>query len=221
MFHPFYVRHTDKESGGSVYDGEWKAASNLLAGDILQKIDGSTVYVTEVTVEKLPEIINVYNLEIEDLHTYYVADGVLVHNQYENDSSPKVDETSYGKSSSKIGDFSNLEGSSVDDILDRIPDEAVLRDLKPVEGGATEGFEFKWVSNEQTYRVRVHNADPSAPKESNANNGWIVRIQRGRQFFDPTINDFREARYFNNNGPYFDETIVNNTHIPIKNPYGN
>ena len=84
MFHPFYVRHSDKESGGSVYDGEWKAASNLLAGDVLQKIDGSTVYVTEVTVEKLPEIINVYNLEIEDLHTYYVADGVLVHNGCNN-----------------------------------------------------------------------------------------------------------------------------------------
>ena len=33
-----------------------------------------------MAVEKLPEIINVYNFEIEDLHTYYVADGVLVHN---------------------------------------------------------------------------------------------------------------------------------------------
>ena len=93
MFHPFYVRHTDQESGGSAYDGEWKAASNLLAGDVLQKMDGTTVYVTEVTVEKLPEIINVYNLEIEDLHTYYVADGVLVHNKYsQNDKSPNVDE---------------------------------------------------------------------------------------------------------------------------------
>ena len=101
MFHPFYVRHSDKESGGSVYDGEWKAASNLLAGDVLQKIDGSTVYVTEVTVEKLPEIINVYNLEIEDLHTYYVADGVLVHNQYETNGSQSDSETSYGKSSGK------------------------------------------------------------------------------------------------------------------------
>ena len=93
MFHPFYVRHSDKESGGSVYDGEWKAASNLLAGDVLQKIDGSTVYVTEVTVEKLPEIINVYNLEIEDLHTYYVADGVLVHNQYETNGSQSDSES--------------------------------------------------------------------------------------------------------------------------------
>ncbi|MBQ3665373.1 MAG: hypothetical protein II919_04640, partial [Lachnospiraceae bacterium] len=65
----------------------------LLAGDVLQKMDGSTVYVTEVTVEKLPEIINVYNLEIEDLHTYYVADGMLVHNEYsQNDKSPNVDE---------------------------------------------------------------------------------------------------------------------------------
>ena len=97
MFHPFYVRHTDQESGGSAYDGEWKAASNLLAGDVLQKIDGSTVYVTEVTVEKLPKIINVYNLEIEDLHTYYVADGVLVHNNCnENDKSPNVDEGGSG-----------------------------------------------------------------------------------------------------------------------------
>ena len=97
MFHPFYVRHSDKESGGSVYDGEWKAASNLLAGDVLQKIDGSTVYVTEVTVEKLPEIINVYNLEIEDLHTYYVADGVLVHNECKkSDKSQNVDDGGRG-----------------------------------------------------------------------------------------------------------------------------
>ena len=31
-------------------------------------------------------------------------------------------ETSYGKSSGKIGDFTELEGSTVDEILDRIPD---------------------------------------------------------------------------------------------------
>ena len=69
-------------------------------------------------------------------------------------------DNSGGGSKSKIGDFTNLEGSTVDDILDRIPDEATLRELYPVEGGATEGFEFKWVQDGQTYRVRVHNADP-------------------------------------------------------------
>ncbi len=128
-------------------------------------------------------------------------------------------ETSYGKSSDKIGDFTNLECSTVDDILDRIPDDAVLRELRPVQGGATEGFEFKWTWNGQTYRVRVHNSDPSAPVGTNAYNGWVVRVQRGKWYYDPTINDFREAKYFNPTGPFFDETIVNNTHIPIHNPY--
>ena len=132
-----------------------------------------------------------------------------------------VGETSYGTSSEKIGDFTELEGSTVDEILDRIPDEAVLRELYPVQGGATEGFEFKWVQNGQTYRVRVHNADPSAPVGSNAYNGWVVRVQRGRRYFDPTINDFREAKYFNPNGPDYDEVIINDTHIPILDPYQN
>ena len=49
-----------------------------------------------------------------------------------------------------------------------------MRELYPVQGGATEGFEFKWVQNGQTYRVRVHNVDPSAPVGSNAYNGWVV-----------------------------------------------
>ncbi len=129
--------------------------------------------------------------------------------------------TSYGKSSGKIGDFTELEGSTVDEILDRIPDEAVLRELYPVQGGATEGFEFKWVQNGQTYRVRVHNVDPSAPVGSNAYNGWVVRAQRGRRYFDPTINDFREAKYFNPNGPDYDEVIINDTHISILVPYQN
>ena len=129
--------------------------------------------------------------------------------------------TSYGKSSGKIGDFTELEGSTVDEILDRTPDEAVLRELYPVQGGATEGFEFKWVQNGQTYRVRVHNVDPSAPVGSNAYNGWVVRAQRGRRYFDPTINDFREAKYFNPNGPDYDEVIINDTHIPILDPYQN
>lgn len=49
----------------------------------------------------------------------------------------------------------------------------------------------------------------------------FVRVQRGRRYFDPTMNDFREAKYFNPNGPDFDEVIVNDTHIPIMNPNQN
>ena len=123
-----------------------------------------------------------------------------------------------GSEIKKAGDFTNLKGSSVNEILTRIPDEAVSRKLHPVEGGATEGVEYKWVHDGQTYRVRIHNADPSAPKGSNASQGWIVRVQRGRQYFDYTINDFQPAKFTNPNGDFFDETIMNNTHIPILDP---
>lgn len=104
-------------------------------------------------------------------------------------------------------------------MLDRIPDEAVLRELRPIEGGVTEGFEFSWNQDGKTYRVRVHNEDPGAPAGSNVASGWVVRVQRGKRFYDYTINDFREAKYTNTGGPFFDDNIMNNTHIPILDPY--
>ena len=73
MFHPFYVKNEDGT-------GQWKAASNLKAGDELLSEDGNKVKVSEVKVEKLAEEITVYNLELDEVHTYYVALGVLVHN---------------------------------------------------------------------------------------------------------------------------------------------
>ena len=73
MFHPFYVKNEDGT-------GQWKAASNLEAGDELLTEDGKKVFVSEVRVEKLEEEITVYNLELDEVHTYYVAGGVLVHN---------------------------------------------------------------------------------------------------------------------------------------------
>lgn len=79
MFHPFYVKSIVEENG-SRYNGEWKAASNLIAGDKLLTEDGRVVYVERVRIERLTENIAVYNLEIGELHTYFVADGVLIHN---------------------------------------------------------------------------------------------------------------------------------------------
>ena len=73
MFHPFYVKNEDGT-------GEWKAASNLKACDELLSEDGKKVKISEVKVEKLAEEITVYNLELDEVHTYYVAGGVLVHN---------------------------------------------------------------------------------------------------------------------------------------------
>lgn len=87
MFHPFYVKNEDGT-------GQWKAASNLEAGDELLTEDGKKVFVSEVRVEKLEEEITVYNLELDEVHTYYVALGVLVHNmcakKKKDDDGPNV-----------------------------------------------------------------------------------------------------------------------------------
>ena len=69
--HPFYV-----EGKG------WCAAAELEDGDVLRTQDGETETVEGVQIEQLNEAVKVYNLEIEDSHTYYVsADEVLVHNE--------------------------------------------------------------------------------------------------------------------------------------------
>ncbi len=69
--HPFYT-----EGKG------WCAASELEEGDVLHTQDGKTETVASVETETLDEPVKVYNLEIEDSHTYYVSvNGVLVHNE--------------------------------------------------------------------------------------------------------------------------------------------
>lgn len=68
--HPFYA-----EGKG------WCAASGLEDGDILHAQDGSAVMVKDVEARQLDEAVKVYNLEIEEYHTYYVSGReVLVHN---------------------------------------------------------------------------------------------------------------------------------------------
>ena len=52
---------------------------------------GDEVEVTDLELEKLAEPITVFNLEVEDFHTYFVGEyGVLVHNKYhKHHSDPK------------------------------------------------------------------------------------------------------------------------------------
>ncbi|MBQ3782115.1 MAG: hypothetical protein II838_01570 [Lachnospiraceae bacterium] len=95
MFHPFYVKNVKNEDG----TGEWKAASNLKAGDELLSEDGKKVKVSEVKVEKLAEEITVYNLELDEVHTYYVAGGVLVHNMCATDNDSDTSDSEGGKNS--------------------------------------------------------------------------------------------------------------------------
>ena len=77
--HPFYVVNESNDLDSESI-GTWISAGELHKGDILKTPDGKIVTIEKIRIEKLTETIKVYNLEIEDLHTYYVAKGVLVHN---------------------------------------------------------------------------------------------------------------------------------------------
>ena len=83
--HPFYV----------IGKG-WVTAGELKAGDEVYRLDGSKAVVTGSELERLDEPIKVYNLEVEDYHTYFVGDvPVLVHN-YESDDVKRMNLTDAG-----------------------------------------------------------------------------------------------------------------------------
>ena len=55
------------------------AAGNLAVGDGIQAISGDARIVTGLVLEKLDKPISVYNLDVEDFHSYFVGSGVMVH----------------------------------------------------------------------------------------------------------------------------------------------
>lgn len=68
--HPFYVPVKG-----------WTDAVNLRADDILVLVNGEYVIVEKVQHEILEAPVTVYNFQVEDFHTYFVASSaVLVHN---------------------------------------------------------------------------------------------------------------------------------------------
>ena len=68
--HPFYV----------IGEG-WVAAGDLSAGDEIYLLNGSSAFITGSDFEELDEIIQVYNLEVEGFHSYFVGENsILVHN---------------------------------------------------------------------------------------------------------------------------------------------
>jgi RHS repeat-associated protein len=68
--HPFWV-----EGHG------WTLAGALAAGDVLELASGQRAAIVSVTREELSSPVDVYNIEVADYHTYFVASvGVWVHN---------------------------------------------------------------------------------------------------------------------------------------------
>ena len=73
----------------------------LRAGDILVLVNGDYVVVEKVQHEILEAPVTVYNFQVEDYHTYFVASGVLVHNSCNHNSKWNLERRNYWKNSAK------------------------------------------------------------------------------------------------------------------------
>ena len=80
----------------------WTDAAHLRAGDILVLVNGEYVVVEKVQHELLESPVKVYNFQVEDYHTYYVATGVLVHNSCNHGSEWNSERNRYWKNTSKV-----------------------------------------------------------------------------------------------------------------------
>jgi hypothetical protein len=119
----------------------------------------------------------------------------------------------------RVGDFSDISGKPIQEVLSRIPEGATMRRLTPVEGGSQVGVEYKWVDkNGITNRLRIHDPDLSAPAGSNAREGWIVRYQVGGKYYDPKTGGFQPRNHHKPESPHYNPEAANDTHIPIQTP---
>ena len=68
----------------------WIEAGQILSKDKVMMKDGSLEEVTQTDDVALTEAVNVYNFEVADWHTYFVGQGILVHNQSTNGCSEAI-----------------------------------------------------------------------------------------------------------------------------------
>lgn len=86
--HPFYIFNAEDDRRPVLYEsaridkeGKWICAQGLKIGDQILTSDGTCAIIDKIQVEQLEKPETTYNFEVEDYHTYYVADSkVLVHN---------------------------------------------------------------------------------------------------------------------------------------------
>lgn len=118
----------------------------------------------------------------------------------------------------RIGDFSNLKGADPKEILAAIPPDAKQLPWTQIEGGAKDGSKYAWIDKDGArWKLRMHGPDPGAPEGSNSSKGWIVRIQRDKQYMDSS-GSFHRKNLLNRRSLRYNKAVANDTHIPIQTP---
>ncbi len=124
--HPFYVMGKG-----------WVAAGDLVEGDEVYNLDGTTSTILGSEIEVLDEPVLVYNLEVEDLHSYFVGCvPTLAHNECTNYDLYACGRDG-GNPSGRPKDFNLNKDASLDTIINK--------DMKPpnsnYEYGGASAFE--------------------------------------------------------------------------------
>ncbi|MEV8534016.1 putative T7SS-secreted protein [Streptomyces sp. NPDC051211] len=107
------------------------------------------------------------------------------------------------------------------DPLSIVPKHANMRILTPdPNGGAQKGVEYHWYDKQtgNVVRLRVHDADGTAPPGSNAANGDVYRISIGGRYQDEAGNLYHRNVH-KDQSPHFDPEAANRTHIPWPSAY--
>ncbi|MET3986658.1 putative T7SS-secreted protein [Streptomyces sp. PvR034] len=106
----------------------------------------------------------------------------------------------------------NLQGKNP---LDIVPEDATVRTLTPdPNGGAQKGVEYKWMDDVtgNTVRLRIHDADTTAPAGSNAASGDIYRISIGGRYQDES-GTLHHRQVHNPRSEHHNPAAANDTHI--------
>lgn len=164
-YHPFYV----EERG-------WVFAAELKAGDVLHTGDGRTETVKTVCTGELDEPVKVYNLEVEDYHTYYVSEAkVLVHNKCGKKDADKDNGGNVNKPTSQ----NQMQNQMQNQVKKGQAPKEVNRVDKPHVEGQQPHIHFK-DGTSLNQDGTIHDAHNGIPILSNkvvdwlTNNGWEV-----------------------------------------------
>ena len=130
-----------------------------------------------------------------------------------------LQELKTGADLDKIGDFSDMTGATMQELMSRVPSDATVRKIVPSEKGSQVGFEYKWYDdNGIRNRLRGHDPDLKAPANSNASEGWVFRLERSGSYYDPVTDQFKHPNSNNIRSSFYDKDAANNTHIPMATP---
>jgi hypothetical protein len=77
-----------------------------------------------------------------------------------------------------VSDFTGIEGSTVEDIISRVPSDWTMLPQK-------QGMGVRFVDKQGVERLRLHGSSKAAPAGSNSASGWTARVHApNNQYYD-------------------------------------